>query len=209
MLNLTPGGPVVVFGGSFDPPTMAHVELPPRAAEMLGASRLIYVPAAVSPHKTEAPPASSTHRLAMLRLVLPEGAEIDTREIDRGGTSFMIDTLHSLRQDIDSGIALRLLIGTDQMAHFDRWHRWQEILDVAPPAVMVRPGVDVQAVLRAIAVRCGAPVADQWSSRMLDLPQLDNSSTRARARVRRVGGAGSDVPHEVEAYIQANQLYGG
>ncbi len=207
MLRLTPGGPVLVFGGTFDPPTRAHAELPPLAAAAIGASRLLYVPAAISPHKTDAPPASAAHRLAMLRLIVPEGGEIDTREIDRGGPSFMIDTLTSLRAEIDPAVPLRLLIGTDQMAAFDRWHRWREILDLAPPVVMARPGVDVQRALQEMAVRCGPDMASQWTERLLELPSMDDSSTRARSRVQVAWSHDSDVIEPVSKYISAAGLY--
>ncbi len=143
----------------------------------------------------------------MLRLVLPEGAEIDTREFDRGGTSFMIDTLASLRAEINPDVPLRLLIGIDQMEAFDRWHRWREILDLAPPAVMVRPGPDVQTTLSEIADRCGPDVASRWCDWILDLPLLDASSTRARADLGGGSNPESDVSPEVVAYIQANHLY--
>ena len=85
-MHLTPDGPVVLFGGSFDPPTLAHITLASLAAEALSASRLVYVLAAVSPHKLNQPPASDDDRLAMLRLArlgLPAGI-LDTCTKPRG-----------------------------------------------------------------------------------------------------------------------------
>ena len=206
-VSLSSDGPALIFGGTFDPPTRAHYELPALAAEQLGASRLIYVPAAVSPHKTAAPPASPAHRLKMLRLSVPEGAEIDTQELDREGVSYMIDTLESLRADISSRIAMRLLIGTDQAVAFHRWHRWQDILAIAQPVVMRRGSQDIELLLRDIDLAQGSGQGDQWRKWMLDLPQMSQSSTAARDQVAASSGASRDVLPSVAEYIATNRLY--
>ncbi len=206
-MRLTPGGPVLVFGGSFDPPTLAHVTLPPLAAESIGASRLIYVPAAISPHKTESPPATAEHRLAMLRLAIADldGAEIDTRELDRGGVSRTVDTLESLRREIEASVPIRLLIGTDQVSVFDQWHRWEDILQIAEPVVMVRGDDDVAPLLVSLSETQGGEWAAQWSDRLLTLPRMDQSSTHARSSTATLR---SEVPDSVADYIEANGLYG-
>ncbi|MCP4839467.1 MAG: nicotinate (nicotinamide) nucleotide adenylyltransferase [Planctomycetes bacterium] len=206
---MTEHGPVVVFGGSFDPPTRAHVELPPLAAAALGASRLLYVPAAISPHKTETPPTPADHRVAMLRLVLPEGAEIDTRELDRGGPSFAIETLESIQSELGDSSDIRLLIGTDQAAVFHRWHRWQDILGVAAPAVMVRGDDGVEQLLTEIELQQGSGAANRWRAWILNLPRMTHSSTRVRAGIESDSLMDDDVHPSVAAYIEAHDLYRG
>ena len=205
-MRLTPGGPVLIFGGSFDPPTRAHTTLPPLAAESIGASRLVYVPAAVSPHKTNAPPTAANHRLSMLQRALADcpGAEIDQREIDRGGVSRTIDTLELFRSEIDPSIGLRLLIGTDQMLVFDRWHRWQDILQVASPLVMVRGDDDVDAAIAEISKIHGPAVAASWLDRIVQLERMNESSTRARASSASLRDG---VCSSVSQYITDNGLY--
>jgi nicotinate-nucleotide adenylyltransferase len=206
-VSLSSDGPALIFGGSFDPPTQAHYKLPALAAERLGASRLIYVPAAVSPHKSASPPVSPVHRLEMLRLSVPEGAEIDTQELDRQGLSYMIDTLESLRAEISPTIGMRLLIGTDQAVAFHRWHRWQDILAIAQPAVMLRGPQDIEPLLQDIEVAQGSGQGDRWRTWMLDLPQMSQSSTAARDHLAAPGGVSHDVLPSVAEYIAANRLY--
>ncbi len=99
---------VLIFGGTFDPPHRAHIELPQAAARELGCDRIVYVPAAINPLKMSPnmpPPTPAHHRLAMLRLALRDvpNVEISTIEIDRAaaekGPSYTIDTLRALQQE--------------------------------------------------------------------------------------------------------------
>jgi nicotinate-nucleotide adenylyltransferase len=143
----------------------------------------------------------------MLRLSVPEGAEIDTQELDRQGLSYMIDTLESLRADISSTIGMRLLIGTDQAVAFHRWHRWQDILAIAQPAVMLRGPQDIEPLLQDIEVAQGSGQGDRWRTWMLDLPQMSQSSTAARDHLAAPGGVSHDVLPSVAEYIAANRLY--
>jgi nicotinate-nucleotide adenylyltransferase len=206
---MTPGGPVVVFGGSFDPPTRAHAVLPPLAAAKLGASRLLYVPAAISPHKTQTPPTPAAERLAMLRIMLPQCAEVDTRELERGGPSFTVETLESLRSELCPSLALRLLIGTDQAAVFHRWHRWRDILKLAHPAVMCRGDEEVGPLLSSIDANQGAGASRRWRGWMLDLPRMEQSSTRVRTGVQSGTLSEEDLSPAVADYIRSHDLYRG
>ena len=210
-MHLTPDGPVVLFGGSFDPPTLAHITLASLAAEALSASRLVYVLAAVSPHKLNQPPASDDDRLAMLRLALLDcpQAEVDTRELHRSGPSYTIDTLTEWRSEVEPTCTLRLLIGTDQARVFHRWHRWRDILSLTTPAVMVRSEDNVNDVLDDISQGQGASAVDQWRPWMLDLPRMPQRSTMARTNASSGLDLDDQVVSQVQNYITSNDLYRG
>ena len=116
-------GTAVLFGGSFDPPTCAHEQLPAIAAHRAGAHTLIYIPAARSPFKPNPPEASNNHRLAMLEALEPSThaditavtCPIELERFDHAGRpSFTIDTLIELRVQAPPRLELRLLIGEDQ-----------------------------------------------------------------------------------------------
>ena len=79
---------LLLYGGSFDPPHRAHIELPLRIRRQLGAEAVAYIPAALSPLKSDRKPTPAHHRLAMLSLALAgrDDAVIFTDEIDRAGT---------------------------------------------------------------------------------------------------------------------------
>ena len=129
--------PLAIFGGTFDPIHNAHLRVAWEAAEVLDADvRLL--PASVPPHRDQ-PLASARQRAALVgqdRLVL------DTRELQREGPSYTIDTLVELRAEIGEARPLVLLIGADAFAGLPDWHRWRELFDHAHIGVLTRPGHD-------------------------------------------------------------------
>jgi len=84
-----------IYGGSFDPVHLGHLLVARAAIEELGLQKLFFVPAASSPFKPESQPAPDELRLRLLRLALAgmKDCEVDRQEIDRGGTSYTIETL--------------------------------------------------------------------------------------------------------------------
>ncbi len=201
--------PILIFGGTFDPPHLAHTALPPLVARRLDCKRILYIPAAANPLKTDAPPTAVEHRLAMLRLALADvpDAEISTIELDRRGPSYMVETLQTLRKQLGSDIELRLLIGSDQALTFHRWKDWSRILDLATPAVMVRPPLDEQTFGAQLADACTADETRRWLNWSTPVPQMDICATDLRRRL----AAGDDVrgllSPDVLRYIRGHGLY--
>ena len=160
----------------------------------------MWVPARRSPHKAGLEPASGADRVAMLqRLVEGEPRfAIDTRELDRTGPSFTVETLRELHAG-QPGTRWWLVIGQDQYARLDTWHEWREILALAGLAVAARDGDAV----RAAPGLAGVPHA----LRIVQMPALPHSATTVRARA----AAGLDVTALVGApvarYIADHHLY--
>jgi nicotinate-nucleotide adenylyltransferase len=199
---------LLIFGGTFDPPHLAHVVLPPLVAKELGCERIIYVPAAMNPLKTEQPTAPE-HRLEMLRLAIRDipNAEICTIELEREGPSYTVDTLTALRDRFGPDAELRLLLGADAALSFPRWREPQRILELATPAVMLRPPWDEPAWQRALRETYPADEAKHWRSWTVPAPQRDISGTEVRRRA--TGGEALEelLPEAVTAYIQEHGLY--
>lgn len=197
---------ILLFGGSFDPPHHAHVVLPQQAARAIGADLIAYIPAGRAPHKLDREQTDPQHRLAMLKLALSDEpgdvpTVVLTDEIERGPDepSFTVDTLEALRERIDPGTTLRLLIGADQLRIFESWREPQRIVELAEPAVMVRPPDTCEALLASV------PEAqrDAWQSRLVDVQQMDVSSTD----IREQPGTRAMVCNAVAGYIEAHGLY--
>lgn len=207
-MDLTSCRNILIYGGSFDPPHLAHVKLPALAMEAVGADAVAYLPAAQTPLKAPLSGTSGRHRLAMLKLALESQprAQVLTDEIDRGdeGPNYTIDTLVRLRYRLDPDTALRLLIGADQLRQFDRWRDWRRVIELAEPLVMVRPPDLRQSLLAGLPRDFDR---DTWSKRLIDLPLMDISSRDIRGRVARGDPIDKLVPPKVARYIEAHTLY--
>ena len=200
---------LVVFGGTFDPPHKAHVELPELAMRSIGADAVAYVPAAISPLKLDQAPTPARHRLAMLRLALADVAHavVLSEELDRHRDdcpSYTVDTLERLRRGLDKDVTLRLLIGADQLRVFDQWRSHGRIVRLAEPLVMIRPPDTRESLLTSLPTNFDA---DVWARRLIDLPLIDISSSDLRDRVANGQSITGLVAPDVEEYISRHSLY--
>lgn len=190
----------LLFGGSFNPVHHGHLITALRAAEVVGAARVLLIPAAVSPHKRAAVPAPAHHRLAMLQLAVAgvPGLAVSDIELTRPAPSYTIDTIESL-----GGAELIMLMGADQLPKFHTWHRVTDILQRVRVAVLRRPGAgaDLPALLD--------PALQPYAGRLIPLntPLVDISATDIRQRVAAGRPIDFLVPPAVAAYIQQHGLY--
>lgn len=209
---------VLVFGGSFDPPTIAHIELPAMARDRAGLDWLLYIPAAESPGKGSRPAAGGDDRVAMLRAAL-EGRErcsVSAVELDRArqqpGPSYTVDTLRQLSQLLGERVRLRLLIGADQAAGFHAWREPHRVIELAEPLVMLRaPAESAEGLWARMAPHWSEDEAAAWRSRVVELPTIDASSTEARRLLRAQGpdapGLARLVPEGALRLIRERGLY--
>ncbi len=146
-----------LYGGSFDPIHAGHVALITMLRERDLADVVHVVPAWRSPHKARrrsgAPPAA---RLDLVRRAcepLPE-VVVDPREIDRGGTSFTVETLAGLAAEYPED-RWRLVIGGDAAADFPRWRAPEKLLEMAELVVVARGEVSLPPLLQGRALVVG------------------------------------------------------
>lgn len=200
---------ILVFGGSFDPPHRAHVELPRLVARALGCARILYVPTSANPLK-DAPIAAAAHRLAMLRLALraAPGTEICTIELDAAGPSYTVDTLAALAASGGPAVRYRLLIGADAAASFHRWRQPRRILELATPAVMLRPAWGRDELARRLAPHWTPEEVARWMAWTVEVPQAPASSRELRRRLASGEDGAQWLDPAVLAYIHEHGLYG-
>lgn len=179
--------PLAIFGGTFDPVHLGHLSVAWEASELLDADvRLL--PVSVPPHRPT-PNASAAQRVAMLRAALQGQSRLalDTRELERAGPSYTIDTLIDLRAE-QGARPLVLLIGADAFAGLSGWHRWRELFEFAHIGVLSRPGVEAvlpDELQREIAGRRvdeAAAWRDASAGKLIELAvtPLEISATRIR-----------------------------
>jgi nicotinate-nucleotide adenylyltransferase len=190
-----------LFGGSFDPPHVGHLLVAQDALSALSLDRLLVIPAAQQPLKgPEQTPA--VHRLAMVEACFSgvPGIEVDAVEIERGGLSYMVDTVETVRRRWPSA-ELHLLVGQDVVSTLPRWRDVSRLLDMVQLVVLTRDhtetpaGADDQDTVRGFAAK------------RLPTRRVDVSSTEVRARVRDGRSIRGFVPDAVAAYIASTGLY--
>ena len=129
-----------IYGGSFDPVHLGHLKTATSIKNELGIERLFLLPCYEPVHK-QSLNYTSEQRLEMLNLAIqdfPE-LEIDTREILREGSSFMIDTLIELVEEFNNH-TICLIIGMDSFINFKTWKQWDEFADLVHMVVLPRSG---------------------------------------------------------------------
>lgn len=132
--------PIGVFGGTFDPIHYGHLRT---AFEMLQALRfeeVRFIPCGDPPHRGSTfADAALRFRMVDVAIASQEGFVSDDRELRRDGPSYSIDTLIDLRAEFPQR-SLGLILGMDAFLGLPKWHRWDEVLNVAHIVVAHRPG---------------------------------------------------------------------
>lgn len=190
-----------VLGGVFDPVHYGHLFIAQAVADRLGLARVLLVPAARPPHRAAQPVAGAEQRAHMVRLAT-EGNDtlmLDASELERPGPSYTVDTVVDMVRA--HGSPPVLILGSDAFLEIRSWHRWRELIRLAPLALAARPGADTRAA-EELARDIGAHVVCLEDSMGLDI-----SSTALRRRL----AAGLSVryltPDPVLAHIRQAGLY--
>ena len=210
-----------VFGGTFDPIHCGHLELAREVRAALDLVAVRFIPAGDPPHRA-APVVPAIHRLAMVELAITDhpGLEVDSREIQRKGRSYTVETLEELRRELPSR-TLALIVGGDAFLGFAGWRRWRELFELAHVIVVARPGVSLESALPP-------PLAAEWATRLRgDASALTTdgagaiivqpitahpiSASAIREELSRgpegIAAVRGLLPAAVLAYIDRNQLY--
>jgi nicotinate-nucleotide adenylyltransferase len=192
----TPGR-VGIFGGTFDPIHTAHLELADVVRVTLGLDRMLLV-VANRPWQKEGErvvtPAADRYAMVEAAVRGWPGLEPSRIEIDRGGTSYTIDTVRQLRREVP-GVELTLVIGSDVVAGLTTWKDHAHLAELVTLAVVGRPGVE--------------PVDPPpgWRSVHVPAAPFDVSSTELRRRLESGEPVEGLVPEAVIRCIRQRGLY--
>ena len=184
-----------IYGGTFDPVHHGHLLLARDALEQLRLDAVLFVPCGQSPLKTRKPRATDARRLAMLRLALKNEPRfwLTRCELDRPAPSYAYDTALEIREAFPRG-KLFWLIGADQLATLDQWHRPDDLRRLVTFVLLPRGKIAAKAPPRTV----------------LSLPQprrVDISATEIRHRVKSRLPIDHLVPAPIAAYIKRHGLY--
>ena len=186
-----------LFGGTFDPPQLAHLALARAARDALRLAEVRWIPSGQPWQKAHAV-TPAQHREAMVRLAIAgeRGFVLERCELERTGPSYTLQTVQELQQS-ERAAQWVLLIGADQYNNLHTWRGWRQLLELVTLAVAQRPGV---------AMRPDPDVA-HVPHQAVPLPPMPISATDIRARVQRGESISGLVADTVASYIDQHHLY--
>lgn len=194
-----------ILGGTFDPVHVGHLALAEAARTAFDLDRVLFIPAAVPPHKPGGAVAAAEDRLAMVRRAVDAAPyfAVSEVELERQGPSYTVDTLADLQQRHPDA-ELYFITGADEVLALDTWHEPQRLLQLARFIAATRPGFDLSR-LAQMESRLG-PVA---RGRLLPLEwlELGLSSTDLRRLLSEGRSVRYLVPELVVEYIEERRLY--
>jgi nicotinate-nucleotide adenylyltransferase len=208
-------GPLLLYGGSFDPVHNGHIAAFWQAAMQVGAVEARFIPCFISPLKSQSY-CSVQQRCDLLSLVVDglnaraSGVhfKLDPRELIHSGPSYTCDTLASIRQEEGPRRTIIYLLGRDAWLQLPMWRAWQTLTDFAHLLIAQRPGdsAPVNVQQQAWANERMSTLNELAGSPQGAISQLDNallaiSATQIRQHITQGLRPVGCVPDAVELQI--------
>ena len=182
------------FGGSFDPPHIGHLSIIQSC--IIESQKFILIPSKQSPLKDQVPMASACHRIRMLELLISKINHpiiIDDWEINNPVPNYTYETIKHLQIDYPQS-NLFMIIGSDQLAHFQEWKNYREIINVVQIIAFNRDKYPYKSF-------------DGMQINWLTDFHFDISSTEIRKQIAEGNLPSKELTLDVLKYIQSNHLY--
>jgi nicotinate-nucleotide adenylyltransferase len=209
---------VGLFGGTFNPVHVGHLRGAEEIRNAFGLEKVLFIPAALPPHKKAEGLIDARHRLKMVGLATASNLHFSTSDIElsRKGKSFSVDTIRYFLAQVKS--PLYFILGKDAFEEIETWKDHMLLFSLCNFIVTVRSGVqEIPAgglpagVSRDFHYDTEAQAWIHASGHTLhfhEIRNLDISSTAVRKLVAEGGSVKYLIPSEVEAYIFQHRLYG-
>ena len=190
---------IAIMGGTFNPIHNAHLLSAEQVREGLGYDKILFVPAARPPHKSQPDMVPAEHRYQMVLLATAENPyfEVSRIELDRAGPSYTIQTIKTLRHLYGKTTQLAWIIGADSLIEYEIWKDFDEVIRQCTLIATTRPNYDFECV----------PSEIRNLVTMFRITGFDISATEIRERVQNNTSIRYLVPEAVAAYIDKHRLY--
>jgi len=193
-----------IFGGTFDPPHIAHLILADEAQKQLDLSRLLWVLTPTPPHKPDITITPPEHRLNMLQLAIADNPRflLSRVDMDRPGPHYAIDTVHILSSQYPNSEMIYLM-GGDSLHDLPKWHSPIDFIQACHKlGVMRRPGDSIDmSELEVIFPGITCKVL------FINAPQIGISSSDIRRRIAEGSPFRYFLPMAIYDYIQIHRPY--
>jgi len=214
------GRRIGLFGGTFNPVHEGHLRGAEEIREAFGLQEVIFIPAAIPPHKVMKNVIEVRHRLEMVRLATLTNPHFRTSDVElkRPGRSYSIDTLRYFLEE-DPACSLFFILGRDAFTEIETWKDFQGLFSLSNFVVMARPGFhetpfgsQLPKALRPFFRY--DPEGKAWIHRsghalhFEEITFFDISSTKVRELIQKGKSVRYLIPAEVESYVRKHGLYG-
>ena len=194
-----------IFGGTFNPPHVGHIQSAKTAAAHLKLDKLIIVPSAIPPHKPVpdgTPLCDFRQNMAKLAFEDIPNSIVSDIEIKNGSMCYTIDTVSAIKRDFPKS-ELFLLLGTDMYLSLKSWKDFEKLLKLAVPAVFSRNNGSGSEIENFSLI-----LREQFdvSTKIVDNNVLEISSSEIRDMLPNRGGI-KYLAENVYSYIIRNRLY--
>ncbi len=190
-----------IFGGTFNPPHLAHLKITSYVKSRLRLDKIIIIPSAVPPLKKKENVIEIKHRLAMVKIAFGRKKNFVISDIEIKNPnmkSYTIDTLLKLH-DIykKKQVIFYLILGLDSIIDFPKWKKPDKIFSLAKIVIISRPGYNKN------------DIKPEYSEKVifLEMPLMNISSSDIRKRVKEKKTIKKLVTPKIEKYIIKNNLY--
>jgi len=185
---------IAILGGRFDPPHIGHFLVAEQVLDFRkDIDKVLLIPA--FEHQWKPTIASPQDRIEMLKSFVGPRIEISDVEIKRGGVSYSIDTVRTVKKE--TGAEIFWIVGSDILSEFHRWKKTEDLLKLATFLIFPRdPHALPKVIPEGFEVIC--------STKLLT---TNFSSTLLRERVKQGKSIKNLVPEDVEKYIKEHNLY--
>ncbi|MFQ5428242.1 MAG: nicotinate-nucleotide adenylyltransferase [Thermodesulfobacteriota bacterium] len=214
---------IALFGGTFNPVHYGHLRLAEEVREGLGFDKVIFVPAAIPPHKGDVETLDAKNRLEMTGLAIKGNPcfELSEAEIRRQGPSYTIDTIRGFSDEdakVGKARSISIIIGADSFNDITTWCEYEEILKLASLVVVERPGTPVKKIAEVLPDSIARKYRYESETRSyireagasityISTTLMAISSSEIRQRVMEGISIRYLLPPEVAEYIIENKLY--
>ncbi len=217
-IEIIEGARVGIFGGTFNPLHMGHVNVITTVHGRLNLDNVVVVPAAQNPLKAAVEGPNHEQRVEMLHRGLDEFPYVivDDQELHRGGVSYTIDTVKAYSEKV-APENLYLIVGLDQFEEFDKWKDFEKILTLANLVVVTRPKhslpfseEDMPKGLKSLVAVFDRQFVALTTGRSIEfvrLQDIDVSASEVRKRLRTGRNVDKFISIKVEEYLREQGLF--
>jgi len=193
---------IALYGGTFDPVHVGHLEIARRVAQVFDIEKVIFIPAQMAPHKVGRPVTEPLHRYAMLALATQDDPRlfVSTYELDDPDRRYTVDTIEHFQRELTDSTELFFIMGADSWSEITTWREWERLLAMTNHIVVTRPGFE-------FTKDHVGPYSDRIFSTDVVMNDVSATNIRRLASEGRTDELAGFLPGPVLEYIRKYGIY--